>query len=495
MKHPSPFRPLWATFACLFASSAAPADVIEVPVTIRDFQMSHIDFENGIGFDPGFVDEVIGADGKPVYIGGDGTATTHGEKFFNQWYNDVPGVNLSTQFTIPLDNEMSEPGGVYVFSDEEFFPIDDELFGNEGLPHNYHFTLEMHSSFPYGPGLFITVTGDDDIFLFIDGQLVVDLGGVHEAKSMTVDLDTLPLTPGEVYDIDLFYAERHTGRAELAIVTNLQFLFEPTVPVVTINEIRIDQPGENLDEYFELISDPGAPLAGLHYLVIGDDESETNSGVVEAAIDLDGLATGSDGLFLAVEDTFTLTDPGEADLVLSEDGLNFENDDNVTHLLVADFTGAVGDDLDTDDDGVLDVTPWSSVLDAVGLVKEPDPPIDTEYVYGAALGFEDIGPDGETVPGHVFRCAPLDTWTIGLFDASDPKAADTPGEENADCVAPVECPEDIDEDGSVGFTDLLAVLSAWGPCEGCAEDVDGDDSVGFTDLLAVLSGWGPCPAP
>jgi hypothetical protein len=54
------------------------------------------------------------------------------------------------------------------------------------------------------------------------------------------------------------------------------------------------------------------------------------------------------------------------------------------------------------------------------------------------------------------------------------------------------CPADIDGDGNVGFSDLLSVLTFWGPCPGCPEDVDGDGDVGFTDLLAVLSGWGPC---
>ena len=56
------------------------------------------------------------------------------------------------------------------------------------------------------------------------------------------------------------------------------------------------------------------------------------------------------------------------------------------------------------------------------------------------------------------------------------------------------CAQDIDGDGTVGFTDLLDVLSFWGPCPGgCAQDIDGDELVGFTDLLDVLSFWGPCP--
>lgn len=57
---------------------------------------------------------------------------------------------------------------------------------------------------------------------------------------------------------------------------------------------------------------------------------------------------------------------------------------------------------------------------------------------------------------------------------------------------PGACDSDIDEDGQVAFSDLLAVLRAWGPCERCVEDLDGDQHVGFADLLIVLATWGPC---
>lgn len=55
------------------------------------------------------------------------------------------------------------------------------------------------------------------------------------------------------------------------------------------------------------------------------------------------------------------------------------------------------------------------------------------------------------------------------------------------------CQEDLDQSGSVGFADLVQLLSAWGPCPGCAEDFNGDDVVGFSDLIQLLSAWGPCP--
>ena len=57
------------------------------------------------------------------------------------------------------------------------------------------------------------------------------------------------------------------------------------------------------------------------------------------------------------------------------------------------------------------------------------------------------------------------------------------------------CPADLDDSGDVGFADVLAILAAWGPCEGeCAEDLDGSGSVDFGDILVVLAAWGPCPS-
>jgi len=55
------------------------------------------------------------------------------------------------------------------------------------------------------------------------------------------------------------------------------------------------------------------------------------------------------------------------------------------------------------------------------------------------------------------------------------------------------CIGDIDDDGAVGFGDLVQMLSAWGPCVACPEDLDGDDVVGFGDLVLLLSVWGACP--
>ncbi|HTJ81935.1 MAG TPA: fibro-slime domain-containing protein [Polyangiaceae bacterium] len=193
--------------------------------TIRDFQISHPDFEDFLGDDPGIVLPDLGADGKPVYAGQSGNPTTTGQADFDQWYRDVPGVNMSTPFTIAL---APSGGTVFTYDNPAFFPIDDQLFGNEGNPHNFHFTFELHTKFFYSGGETFSVTGDDDLFTFINGKLAIDLGGVHGAESQSVDLDAsaaaLGITPGNIYALDFFFAERHTSESNFRIDTSLSFV-------------------------------------------------------------------------------------------------------------------------------------------------------------------------------------------------------------------------------------------------------------------------------
>jgi len=49
---------------------------------------------------------------------------------------------------------------------------------------------------------------------------------------------------------------------------------------------------------------------------------------------------------------------------------------------------------------------------------------------------------------------------------------------------------DLDCDGTVGFSDLLALLAQYGPCDGCISDFDGNHEVDFNDILALLAAWG-----
>jgi fibro-slime domain-containing protein len=204
----------------LVATSPAHADTLVLTGTIRDFMDTHIDFQHYLGVDPGIVDQALGADKKPVYGTHDRTLTTSGKAYFDQWFRDVPGVNMSAPYAITLANTPATPD-VYTFSSGAFFPIDNQLFGNQGRAHNFHFTYELHTSFTYETGQFFTFTGDDDLWVYIDNWLVIDLGGVHSGLTGSVDLDTLGLTVGRTYDLDIFYAERHTSEADFRIDTSI----------------------------------------------------------------------------------------------------------------------------------------------------------------------------------------------------------------------------------------------------------------------------------
>ena len=200
--------------------------------------------------------------------------------------------------------------------------------------------------------------------------------------------------------------------------------------VVLINEIRIDMPGSDDDEYVELLGVAGDQLNGLTYVVIGDGSN--GSGQIEEAVDLASATIPADGTLLIAESTMTI---GAPDLTTS---LNFENSDNVTHLIVLGFTGAVGDDLDTDDDGVLDVLPWIVVVDAISLVESVG---SGDQYYASSLFTPlgtavDVGPDGSFVPAHVYRCTAggaTQDVRIGNFGFT-PLTLDTPGTLNASCV-------------------------------------------------------------
>ncbi|MSR34221.1 MAG: hypothetical protein EXS12_05410, partial [Phycisphaerales bacterium] len=153
--------------------------------------------------------------------------------------------------------------------------------------------------------------------------------------------------------------------------------------VVQLNEVRIDQQGTDNDEFAELSGEPGADLSSLTYIVIGDGSSTTKSGVIECVMPLIGKTMPANGLFLITskvtgQDGIAFGKTGD----LQSTTLVFENSDNVTHLIVRSFTGTLAQDLDTNDDGALEFTPWASVVEGLAVCNTTAPaPVTSEWWY------------------------------------------------------------------------------------------------------------------
>jgi len=260
-----------ALAGCLASVGFAHADTIELTGTLRDFKIDHPDMQypdKNFGVRTGLVLENLGEDGKPVlntsidYSRGMISGTTS----FDQWFRDVPGVNITIPLTITLDNGADEPGGVYTFAKEGsgnyFFPADGLGFNDMQSvstgTHNFYFTYELSTEFTYldpayrdldgdgefsdtdanDGGMVFTFTGDDDVWVFINGKLAVDIGGVHSQESRSVNLDEqaekLGLEPGGVYTLDFFFAERHTTQSNFRIDTTLQL---KSIPPTTVSPL------------------------------------------------------------------------------------------------------------------------------------------------------------------------------------------------------------------------------------------------------------------
>ena len=187
-----------------------------LPIVLRDFKIAHPDMEAFLGVDTTIVTNQLGVDGKPVYANPGGTTpTTSGQANFDQWYRDVAGVNIPVLQTITLGKL---PTGEYQYSNGSFFPLNGIGWGNEGNGNNFHFTSEVRYWFEYKGTESLAFTGDDDVWVYVNKRLAVNLGGVHGAQTGGITLNaatavTFNLVVGGVYEIVVFQAERHTSQS------------------------------------------------------------------------------------------------------------------------------------------------------------------------------------------------------------------------------------------------------------------------------------------
>lgn len=234
-------------------------------ITVRDFNESHVDMErsdSGWGPVAGVLELTLGEDQKPVFYDAMGTHTWktglengilekncwssgpdtpetcyagtipmfEGAESFDDWYHDT---TANQRFEKQVQMVDVEQNGIFVYDsndDDGFFPLSPtDGFGitpagnNQGK--NFLFTTEIHFNFIYNQGQKFTFRGDDDLWIFVNNKMALDLGGMHLPFEGTIDFDALAdelgIAPGGLYAMDVFHAERHTSDSNFRIETNI----------------------------------------------------------------------------------------------------------------------------------------------------------------------------------------------------------------------------------------------------------------------------------
>jgi fibro-slime domain-containing protein len=190
---------------------------------------------------------VLGSDGKPQYAGDN---SCYHENVAD-WYKTVAvtGSTSGNPYTnqrcidLPLSKDEND---FFRYETNLFFVVDNWQYMSEGLSdvnpnysletakidgkkHNFLFTMELGAEFVYVPGQTFTFRGDDDVWVYINDTLAVDIGGIHGEVERTVNLDTLGLTAGETYPFQLFYAERNCCSSNFKMITSIDLKVQSAV--------------------------------------------------------------------------------------------------------------------------------------------------------------------------------------------------------------------------------------------------------------------------
>ena len=237
--------------------------------------------EEGNGFIKGMVEYRLGDNGVPVrakdfpedycrasehldswFLPEDLGKGKNGEALTNKTCRDIYLTMQDDGFWLAeiSKDDVSEGNdktkkGMFIVDDFEYLqdgvtpnPYYDQLSGDGGR-HNFSFAVKIQAKFEYVPGQYFDFYGDDDVWVFIDRRLAVDIGGQHTQAAGAVLLDTIgqntgdTLVPGKMYDFHIFYAERHTSQSNFRMHTSIDLQVDASMFLVD------DRRGAKTDYY------------------------------------------------------------------------------------------------------------------------------------------------------------------------------------------------------------------------------------------------------
>ena len=227
----------------------------QVGTTSQDFGTGGCKKDNGYGIMKGMVEPELGPNGVPVRAANFPSGcelTDHldywfvpevvatdaaGNSYTNATCRDLELTLTDDGFWLGQKNVDSPEKGLFFLDDFQFLdsaktvpnPMYDNINSEKYGTHNYGFTMAIQAQFEYVKGQYFEFLGDDDVWVFINNKLVVDIGGQHEAKEGSVKLDDLGLVEGETYPFRIFYAERHKNQSNFKMRTSMDLKAEASM--------------------------------------------------------------------------------------------------------------------------------------------------------------------------------------------------------------------------------------------------------------------------